>query len=135
MQTARRESETDSILLVIERDTATRLGLKRLLEMNGYKVTAVADEREAAAVAERKKYDLILFDSNLPPPESFSAAQQLRQNAKLRDSPILIISVHEKFNVPLDDPEADKFTVAYVTNLSRFDELEKLINCLTSAKI
>lgn len=135
MQTARRENENNSILLVIERDTATRSGMKRLLEMNGYKVTAVADQREAAEAAARKKHDLILFDSNLPPSKSFSAAQILLQNAELRDSPLLVISVREKFNVPLDHPDADNFTVSYVTNLSRFDELEKLIDCLLPAKI
>ncbi|MBA3632818.1 MAG: response regulator [Acidobacteria bacterium] len=131
MQPTRREDRTNSILLVIEQNAATRSGMKRLLEMNGYAVTAVADEREAAFVAQQKSYDFILHDSNLPPPESFAAAYELRQRAELRDTPLLVISVHEKFNVSLNQPDADKFTVAFMTDLSRFDELEKLIGCLT----
>ncbi len=51
MQPMRRENRTNSILLVIEQNAATRSGMKRLLEMNGYSVTAVADEHEAAFVA------------------------------------------------------------------------------------
>jgi len=130
MPTARGENTTNSVLLVIEPDAATRSGMKRLLESNGYQVTAVADERKAVAVAQQKDYDLILFDSNLPPPASFVAAHEIHRRTELKDTPLLLISVHEEFDVPLDNPNADKFTVAYIAGLSRFDELEKLIDCL-----
>ncbi len=131
MKTARREKQTaSSALLVIEPDAATRSGMKRLLEMNGYAVTAVADSAEATSVARRKNYDLILFDSYLPPPESLAAAHRIHERAELKDTPLLVISVHENFDASLDNPDADNFTVAFLTNLSRFDELEKLVGFL-----
>lgn len=131
MKTAQRKNGQDtSILLVIEPDAATRAGMKRLLEMNGYDVTAVADRHEASLVAERQNYDLILFDSDLPPPDSFNAGYQIHQIIQFNDTPLLIISVHEKLSVPVSSANADKFTVAYITNLTRFDEMEKLLNCL-----
>lgn len=138
MKTARHEKkekkDASSILLVIEPDAATRSGMKRLLEMNGYKVVAVADDTEATVAARRQNCDLILFDSNLPPPESLAAAHKIHQQAELKNTPLLVISVHEKFNVPLDNPDADNFTVAYLADLSRFDELEKLVCCLRKPK-
>ncbi len=136
MKTARRENiEANSILLVIEPDAATRSGMKRLLEMNGYAVTAVADDAEATNVARQKNYDLILFDSYLPPPESLAAAYRIHQREELKNTPLLVISVHEKFAVPPNSPDADNFTVAYLTELSRFNQLEKLVDCLTFSKI
>ncbi len=135
MQTARSENKVSSILLVIEPDVATRTGMKRLLEMNGYSVKAVADELEAAVVGNEKDYDLVVFDSNLPPPQSFAAAHQLHLLAELKNTPVLTISVHEKFDGPINDQDADKFTVVYMTDLSRFDELEKLIGCLSMRKM
>ena len=136
MKTARRENKnTNSILLVIEPDAATRSGMKRLLEMNGYAVTAVADDAEATIAAHGKNYDLILFDSNLPPPESFAAAHRIRQRAALKNTPLLVISVHETFGAPLDNPDVDNFTVAYLADLSRFSELENLVDCLMRAKM
>ncbi len=134
MQPTRREDRTNSILLVIEQNAATRSGMKRLLEMNGYAVTAVADEREAAFVAQQKSYDFILHDSNLPPPESFSAAYRVQQLPKLQHIPLLAISVHVNFGVSPADADADKFSVAYVTNLTHFDGLERLTACLLNKK-
>ncbi|MEJ7849510.1 MAG: response regulator [Pyrinomonadaceae bacterium] len=126
MQTARREDKTNSILLVIEPDAATRLGMKRLLEMKGYEVTAVANEREAALIAAKENYDLILFDSYLPPPASFSAAHKLYQHTELENTPILVISVHGDLDIPLSDPDVDRFTIAFITNLEDFEGLERL---------
>lgn len=125
---------TETNLLIIEPDEATRSGMKQLLEMDDYKITAVADENEAVAAAEKINYDLILFDSNLPPPESFAAAHRIKQSAEIKDTPLIVISVHETFGAPLTNPESDKFTVAYITRLSRFDELKKLIDCLTAVE-
>ncbi len=133
MKTARREN-ANSILLVIEPDAATRTGMKRLLEMSGYTITAVADAAEATSAARDKNYDLILFDSNLPPPESLAAAHEIRQRRELKNTPVLVISVHERFGAPLDNPDVDNFTVAYLADFSRFNELEKIIASLTTTK-
>lgn len=124
----------EATLLVIEKDSPTRHGMKRLLEMDGYRVCAVADEQEAVLAARRTHYDLILFDTDLPPPESFNAAYQIHQNPELCDIPIIAISVHNHFRVSPDSSATDKFTVAYLANVYRFDELEKLADCLLKMK-
>ncbi len=135
MPTARSNDTGKTILLVIEPDSATRSGMKRLLEMNGFVVTAVADEREAAIAARQIIFDLILVDSDLPPPASFAAAHRIHQLAELRNTPVLVISVHGKSNIGPRHLNADNFSVAYMTKVSRFDELEKLIDCLVTIKV
>lgn len=110
-------------ILVVESDAETRSGMKRLLEMSGYRVTAAADEQEAMQLALHEHPDLILLDANLPPPASLSAAHRIHQHSELRDVPVAVISVHEH-------TEDDSFTVGYITDLSRFDELENLIGRL-----
>ncbi len=131
----RNGDERKSILLVIEPDSATRSGMKRLLEEGtGFTVTAVRDENEAALVAGRLTYDLILFDSDLPPPASYVLAHSIHQRAALRSTPLLVISVHGKSKFGEHHLDADKFSVAYISELSRFDELETLIDFMLKLK-
>lgn len=121
-------------LLVIETDDATRSGMKRLFEMNGYCVNAVANVKEAEYAASEETFDLILFDTNLPPPASFSAAYKVQQQLNLRKTPLIAISVHEHFDLSLKNPDVDSFAVSYLTNVNCFEELEKLTECLITEK-
>lgn len=126
--------KTETNLLVIEPDKATRSGMKRLLKMDGYSVNAVANENEAEIAARREIFDLILFDTNLPPPDSFSAAYKVHQSPKLRHIPLIAISVHKNFDVPLENPKVDRFSVAYFSDVSDFEELEELTASLLRLK-
>lgn len=119
-----------SAILVIESDKATRSGMQSLLEKYGYRAAVAVNEKAAAICASQQKFDLILFDSGLAAPESFIAAHKLSQHPQLSDVPMMVVSVHSNFSLPLDNPDIDNFTVAYLSNISRFDELEKLIGCL-----
>lgn len=120
--------EANSILLVVESNEEVRSGMKRLLEMSGYRVAAVANEQEAVQIATRAHPDLILLDANLPPPDSLSAAHRLHQYAELHDVPVVVISTHQHgvISVP-NDPVLDDFTVGYITEMNRFGQLENLI--------
>lgn len=119
-------------ILVIESDSATRSGMKFLLEKYGYQVSAAIDEREFAAITPQQRYDLILFDAGLAPPESFLAAYRVSQQPELEGIPMIAISISPKSSLPFDHPDIDNFAVAYLSKISRFDQLEKLINCLLS---
>lgn len=126
--------KTETNLLIIEPDEATRSGMKRLLEMNGYSVSAAANEKEAEIAALQKTFDLILYDTNLPPPDSFSAAYKVHQNPKLRHISLIAISVHNHFGKLLENPDVDQFSVAYFSNISNFEELEFLTANLLNIK-
>lgn len=121
-------------LLVIERDAETRSGIARFFELSGYLVTAVAGEKEAVQAAQEDRQDLIVFNTYSAPPESFALAYRLHQQSSLAKIPIVITSVHDRSFSQLGDPESDDFTIAYITEVSRLDELEHLIKCVQSFK-
>ncbi len=126
-----RRQEANSILLVVESNEEIRSGLKRLLEMSGYLVAAVANEQEAVEIAPREHPDLILMDANLPPPESLSAAHRLHQYAELHAVPLIVISVHQHAALSVvTNPELDDFTVGYITEMNCFNQVEDLISRL-----
>jgi len=118
-------------LLVVENNEETRTTVKCLFEMSGYRVTAVADEQGAAeACIVKGGHDLVLLNTNLPPPASFAAAYKTHRRPELRSIPMIFTSVDEHSIASMNNPEADDFTVAYITEVSCFDELEKLSECL-----
>lgn len=118
-------------LLLIEKDDETRSGIERFFKMSGYRVTCATDEREAIRVAgEESKPDLILFNTYLSPPKSFALAYDLHRQPPVKNIPMVIISVHDHTSDQLDDPDIDAFTVGYITEVARLDELESLVKCL-----
>ena len=118
-------------LLVIENDKETRRVFKRFFEMSGYRVTAVADEQEAAtACSQSDSHNLVLLNTNLPPPESFVAAYKMRRLPELHAMPMIFISVHEHSIASMSNPDVDDFTVGYITEISSIEELERLSKCL-----
>lgn len=122
-------------LLLIEKDAETRSGIERFFKMSGYRVTSVAGEKEALQlISEDGKQDLILFNTYCPPPESFALAYKLHQLPQFVQIPMVITSVHEHAFDALGDPGIDDFSVAYITEVSRLDELEHLMNCVQSFK-
>lgn len=122
-------------LLLIEGDFETRREIKRFFEMSGYYVTAAAGENEAAEmVIKQTQPDLILFNANLPPPASFVSGYQIHDRPEFINIPMVIISVHDHSMHVIDTPEVDDFAIAYITQISRFDELENLVNCFRGFK-
>lgn len=121
-------------ILLIERDAETRSGIERFFKMSGYSVTAVAGEMDAVQAARADRQDLIVYNTYTAPPESFALAYQLHQRSELSKIPMVITSVHDRAFSQVSDPESDNFAVAYITEVSRLDELEHLIKCIQSFK-
>ena len=119
-------------ILVIESDGATRSGMKLLVEKYGYMAGVAVNEHEAASIASQNKYDLILYDTGIAPPESFAAAYKLSRKPELQGIPMIALSVHHEFSLPLNNPDVDNFAVAYISNVSHFEQLERLMHCLLS---
>jgi CheY-like chemotaxis protein len=54
------ESETSSIILVVEDVNETRDGIEKLLKADGYRVTLARDEKDAIKSAQQEPPNLIL---------------------------------------------------------------------------
>lgn len=103
--------------------------------MSGHRITSVATPAEAiSAFIDNPEQDLILFNTYAAPPESFEIAYRLHCQPQIIKIPMLITSVHDHEFENLGDPNIDAFTVGYITEISRLDELENLMNCLRGFK-
>ncbi len=63
-----------------------------LLEQNGLAVVQARSGREGMRLAVSVKPDLILLDIQLPEIDGYAVARELRQNADLRDVPIVAVT-------------------------------------------
>ncbi|MHB1200981.1 MAG: response regulator transcription factor [Polaromonas sp.] len=77
-------------LLLIEDDAVLRLGLKRQLEADGYRVDMAADGEDGLFQAREYPLDLAIVDLGLPKVNGLTVVQALR--AEGRTLPILILT-------------------------------------------
>lgn len=77
-------------LLLIEDDAVLRLGLKRKLEVDGYRVDMAADGEDGLFQAREYPLDLAIVDLGLPKMNGLTVVQTLRAEGKTL--PILILT-------------------------------------------
>jgi CheY-like chemotaxis protein len=82
---------TPSVLLVEDNDESLFM-LKTVLTRKGYRVVEAWDGKQAIEIAEAEELDLILLDLQLPRLNGLGVIHRLRQNAKLVNVPIVIIT-------------------------------------------
>lgn len=79
-------------ILVIEDDAAVRQTLVDILELNGYRVTAVADGLSGFAAAKAEPPAVILTDLAMPGLGGFELIERLHAEPELRPVPVIVIS-------------------------------------------
>ena len=80
------ESDTNSIILVVEDINETRDGIEKLLKADGYRVTLARDERDAIESAQREPPNLILVSVAGLPHEVVIAARRIRELSVLGEN-------------------------------------------------
>jgi two-component system cell cycle response regulator DivK len=116
------------VVMVVEDFEDNRFMMRRLLEMSGYRVLEAINGEEAVELAHRERPQLILMDLSLPQLDGLAATRRIRQNAELRDVPIVAVSAHDTA-----DFHADALAAGcndYVTKPIDFDQLEALLQRL-----
>lgn len=115
-------------IMLVEDFEDNRFMMRRLLEMNGYRVVEAINGREAIEIAQRERPHLILMDLSLPLLDGLAATRRIRQHEELRRVPIVAISAHDT-----SDFHADALAAGcneYVTKPIDFDQLEQLLKRL-----
>jgi two-component system response regulator QseB len=67
-------------ILVADGDHRVAASLGRVLEAQGLSADIVLDGREAAALARRGRFDLLLLSANLPSKDALSVVRELREH-------------------------------------------------------
>ena len=113
-------------LLLVEDTEDNRFMMRRLLEMEGYRVVEARNGEEAVRVAETENPSLILMDLSLPVIDGLAATRLIRKLPSFRTTPIIAVSAHDTsdFQSEAIDAGCDK----YITKPIDFGELEKLIS-------
>ncbi|MHB8949430.1 MAG: response regulator transcription factor [Rhodoferax sp.] len=91
-------------LLLIEDDAVLRLGLKRQLEADGYRVDTAADGADGLFQAREYPLDLAIVDLGLPKVTGLSVVQTLR--AEGRTLPILVLTARGSWQDKVQGLEA-----------------------------
>ena len=86
----------DYHLLVVDDSLNTREIEKEVLEAYGYRVTLAEDGLDGWQKALGGQFDAVLTDVEMPGLDGFSLTARLRENAKYRTTPIIIITSREK---------------------------------------
>jgi two-component system chemotaxis sensor kinase CheA len=79
-------------ILVVDDSITTRTLEKNILEAAGYQVTTAIDGLQALDKLEADTFDLIVLDVQMPHLDGFALTQQLRESAKYRLFPIVLVT-------------------------------------------
>jgi CheY-like chemotaxis protein len=79
-------------VLVVEDELAIRTLLAEALADEGFEVRAAADGRDALAVLERWRPNVILLDLNMPIIDGWALRDELRRRPRLAGIPIIALS-------------------------------------------
>ena len=85
-------AELGARLLVVDDNKVNRLLLGRSLELQGHKVASAENGRIALEMLRAEPYDLMLLDMEMPELDGFGVLEQLKQDGKLRDLPVIVTS-------------------------------------------
>ena len=83
-------------VLLVDDFEDSRIGLKKLLEIEGYEVIEAADGAQAIESALSSRPDIILMDLSLPGIDGFSATQRIKEDAAMNGVPIIVLSAHDE---------------------------------------
>ena len=124
-----RGSEAATILLVEDTEDNRQM-MKRLLEMSGYRVVEAINGREAVALADLVKPQIILMDLSLPYIDGLAATREIRKLPELSKVPIIAVSAHDTADFHNEALAAG--CNAYITKPINYPELEDAVNRLLS---
>lgn len=115
--------ETHPRVLLAEDDNALRRYLEITLERAGYKVISAADGLEAMRLVLSTPVDIVITDAMMPNLNGHELCRFLRNNPKLSNIPVVLLSALERQTGSREEAQADAF-------LSKPVSAEVLINCL-----
>ncbi len=110
-------------MLLVEDATDIRDVFQMLLEAEGAQVVATGSGREAAALAEREDFDVLLTDLGLPDISGEMVIRQALRTARRRPRVVVVTGYDEPFTTRARDAGADAVLTKPVLWSSLVDEL------------
>ena len=79
-------------VLVVDDNADLRAYIERLLDEQDYRVTTASDGEHALALARANQPDLVITDVMMPKLDGFGLLARIRDDARLRDLPVIMLS-------------------------------------------
>jgi two-component system chemotaxis sensor kinase CheA len=86
------EKEARLSLLVVEDSVTSRTLLKNILESSGYDVVTAVDGVDALTALHTAHFDLVVSDVEMPRMDGFALTERIRQDRKLADLPVVLVT-------------------------------------------
>jgi CheY-like chemotaxis protein len=87
--------QAGSTIMLVEDDELNRSLLRQLLQNCGYRVVEAGNGPEALEVARREHPIVILMDLDLPGLDGIGATRRIREQAELREIPIVMTTAFD----------------------------------------
>ena len=84
-----------SKILIVEDNELNRDMLSRRLERKGFDVVMAEDGQKGVDMAKSEDPDLILMDLGLPVIDGWEATNQIKNDDKTKDIPIIVLTAHD----------------------------------------
>jgi PAS domain S-box-containing protein len=92
--TAKRESRKRKTEILIVEDSPTQAQqLEQLLKENGFKVLIASNGKEALALLEKNKPELVISDILMPEMDGYELCRQIKADEKFKDIPVILDTV------------------------------------------
>lgn len=86
-------SNANTKIILIDDSQTTKMYMKKILLDEGYSVTAFSSAKDALKELKLNHYDLLISDVEMPGMDGAELTLKVRGNKKLKDIPILIVSM------------------------------------------
>ena len=113
-------------LILVADDSADNVAMISLdLQQQGYRVVTASNGEDAINVASQTKPNLILMDISMPTLDGLGATRRIRDDAALRDIPVIAVTAHgtEGFQRAAYDAGVS----GYLTKPINMDRMHQLI--------
>lgn len=91
-----KEKYKQQTVLIVDDSVSARTVIKNLLERHHYQVITAKDGADALQVLESHLPDLIILDIDMPRMDGFEFSADMRQDARYKDIPIVIVTARPK---------------------------------------
>jgi CheY-like chemotaxis protein len=85
-------------VLIVDDNEANRDLLARRLHRRDFNLSMAIDGREALSMIQTNLYDLILLDIMMPEIDGYAVLKYLKEDSRLRDIPVIMISAVEEMD-------------------------------------
>lgn len=85
-------SEHEALILVVDDNEMNRDMLSRRLQRHNYETVVAENGARALELMQEQTFDLVLLDIMMPKMNGYEVLEHVRQDARLRQTPIIMIS-------------------------------------------